>query len=273
MLHSVVELAALDNSEGNSMQGIEYYRGASVLDGAPIVAIATIGRSVNSKTGDMIQTWILRADVAPLAAQASGADGGVCGNCPLRPILSRGTGRPGCYVNVGRAPAGVWQAWKRGRYSVAGSMDGAAWDEARRIVAGRSIRWGSYGDPAAVPAWAWLALQGGLGHPANTGYTHAWRRPGAAWLRNWCMASADSAEDAAAAHAAGWRTFRVRRASETADGREIACPAESGRATCSDCMLCSGSRDRDGRPDMRARIVIVAHGSRTPAEWLVGGDA
>jgi hypothetical protein len=253
------------------MLGIEFYRGASELDGAPIVAVATIGRSLNRKTGDMLQTWIMRADVAPVAAQASGADGGVCGDCPLRPILSRGTGRPGCYVNVGQAPAGVWNAWKRGRYSVAGSMDGAAWAEARRIVGGRSIRWGAYGDPAAVPEWAWLALQGGLGHPANTGYTHAWRNPGAAWLRFWCMASADSADDAAKAHAAGWRTFRVRRASEASIGREIACPAESGRTTCSSCMLCGGARERDGRPDARANIMIMAHGARTPAAWLEGG--
>ena len=43
------------------------YEGPSMLDGAPIVVIATgfAERSGNDKTGAMIQTWILRADIPP----------------------------------------------------------------------------------------------------------------------------------------------------------------------------------------------------------------
>lgn len=47
--------------------GFVLYEGPSVLDGAPIVAIATMSTK-NAKTGAMVQTWILRANMAPLAA-------------------------------------------------------------------------------------------------------------------------------------------------------------------------------------------------------------
>ena len=39
--------------------GYVIYKGPSLLDGAPIVVIAVIG-SGNTKTGDMVQTYILR---------------------------------------------------------------------------------------------------------------------------------------------------------------------------------------------------------------------
>ena len=48
-------------------KGFILYEGASMLDGAPIVVIATMKTS-NRKTGDMVQTWILRSDVNPVEA-------------------------------------------------------------------------------------------------------------------------------------------------------------------------------------------------------------
>jgi len=77
------------NPEG--IRGLELWRGASRLDGAPIVAIATglAAPSSNPKTGPMVQTWILRADVAPHEAQRDGRDASVCGDCPLRPLMAR----------------------------------------------------------------------------------------------------------------------------------------------------------------------------------------
>lgn len=49
--------------------GMIIYRGPSLLDGAPIVAIATglDGKHRNSKTGNMVQTWIMRDDIAPIS--------------------------------------------------------------------------------------------------------------------------------------------------------------------------------------------------------------
>ena len=42
--------------------GYVIYDGPSLADGAPIIVIATI-KSGNSKTGDMLQTWIIRKDI------------------------------------------------------------------------------------------------------------------------------------------------------------------------------------------------------------------
>jgi len=57
--------------------GAIVYQGPSMIDGAPIVAIVTglTRKSKNEKTGNMAQVFILRADMSPLQAIASGADG------------------------------------------------------------------------------------------------------------------------------------------------------------------------------------------------------
>ena len=47
--------------------------GRSLIDGMPIVVVATI-KSRNTKTGDMVQTWILRQDMLPTDAVKTGAD-------------------------------------------------------------------------------------------------------------------------------------------------------------------------------------------------------
>ena len=95
------------------------YEGPSAIDGAPIVVIVNKinDKSANAKTGALVQTFILRADVPPTEALASGADVSICGACPHRPILAKQSGEAPCYVNVGRAPLAVWHAYKRGRYA------------------------------------------------------------------------------------------------------------------------------------------------------------
>ena len=66
--------------------GVIIWEGASAIDGAPIRVIATGLKtsSHNAKTGDLIQTWILRADMTPQEAVDSGADESICGGCPHR---------------------------------------------------------------------------------------------------------------------------------------------------------------------------------------------
>ena len=98
------------------LRGVILYRGPSQLDGKPIVAIATL-KTYNEKTGDMVQTWILREDVAPTVAINTGDDVSVCGNCPLRGRLENGrnVGRA-CYVQVRNAPRAMWHAYRAGRY-------------------------------------------------------------------------------------------------------------------------------------------------------------
>jgi hypothetical protein len=58
----------------------------------------------------MAQLWILAANVDPLTAVATGADTSVCGTCPLRLPVTKGTGRVQCYVEIGRAPRMTWRS-------------------------------------------------------------------------------------------------------------------------------------------------------------------
>lgn len=232
------------------MNGFVFYDGPSALDGAPIVGIAIL-RSDNRKTGDMVQTYILRADEHPVAAIRSGADASICGDCMHRGDPSIGRKRS-CYVNVGQSVAAIWGAWVRGAYPLAAPTDGA------RMLAGRVVRIGSYGDPAAIPAEHWQAL---IAHAdGHTGYTHQWRQAHAQALHSIVMASADSPTDRDAARAMGWRVFRVRTADQALAAREIACPAspEGGnRRQCIDCQACDGA----GVNATRASVAIIVHGA------------
>lgn len=221
--------------------GFVFYDGPSMLDGAPIVGIAVL-HSANAKTGDMVQTYILRSDSHPVAAIRSGDDASVCGDCP-----HRGTS---CYVDVGKSVAAVFACWVRGGYPLIDPRDTGL------LTSGRYVRIGAYGDPAAIPLEHWLRLiQHAAGH---TGYSHQWRKPEFQGFRDIVMASADSAADMDVARAMGWRTFRVRTAAETLAAREIACPAsdEAGKSKqCITCRACDGA-DRPGK----ASIAIIVHG-------------
>lgn len=223
------------------------YEGPSAIDGAPIVVIVTTGASGNSKTGAMVQTWIIRQDVHPMDALASGADASICGDCQHRPILARQSGAARCYVNVSRAPAAVWRAYRRGRY-VRAPLHVIA-----RAIAGRVLRIGTYGDPAAAPLRVWRGLT--VYVAGWTGYSHQWRTLDREWAL-YVMASVDTPLERDEANARGFRTFRVS-LDPTDAAREAGCPAsaEGGRkTTCIDCQLCSGRQ-------VRARgIVILDHG-------------
>ena len=230
--------------------GFVFYDGPSMLDGAPIVGIAIL-RSDNSKTGEMVQTYILRADQHPLDAIASGEDASICGDCMHRGDIATGRKRT-CYVNVGQSVASIFGAWTRGAYPLVSPADGA------RMLADRVIRIGSYGDPAAIPAAHWRAL---IAHAAgHTGYSHQWRQAHAQALRDIVMASADSPRDRDIARAMGWRTFTVLTADQPLAAREIACPAspEGGnRRQCITCKACDGAGDNAAR----ASVSIVVHGA------------
>ena len=223
-----------------------FYDGPSMLDGSPILGIAILN-SENAKTGDMVQTFIIRADVAPVEALRTGQDAAICGDCKHRPANGGS-----CYVNVGQSVQSVYSAWMRGAYPLIAPVDAAP------MLAGRYVRLGAYGDPAAIPAEHWHALLAlAAGH---TGYSHQWRSPLAQGLRGLVMASADSASERDVAQSMGWRTFRVRLASEALAAREIVCPAsdEGGkRRQCITCRACDGAT-RQGQ----ASIAIIVHGAK-----------
>jgi hypothetical protein len=230
--------------------GVILYEGPSMIDGKPIVVIANriTNASTNAKTGAMVQTFIIRSDVDPLTALNSGDDASICGSCRHRRQVD---GKRSCYVSVGRSVMRVWGAYKRGRYLK------IAPQEAVDLFDGLIFRIGAYGDGAAAPFQIWRAAT--LKAKAVNGYTHQWREPKFAAFKLLCMASADSVDDAAEAQAQGWRTFRVKRATEARQHGETACPAseEAGRKTnCASCRACGGLSAK-----ARASIVINAHGA------------
>jgi len=227
------------------------YQGPSMFDGKEIVAIVTGIRSssANEKTGSMLQTWILAVDDAPNALVREGRDSTVCGDCTY-------AGGRGCYVRTGEAPLSVWRAYHRGSYqNIAGDLDAIA-----TLGAGRMVRIGSYGDPAAVPIDIWEAFASRS--TAHTGYTHAWRRLTDRRWRGLLMASCDLPSDRVVASLRGWRTFRVSDDLDSARMRgEMTCPAsvEAGKAkTCADCHACDGGR---GEGFSTRDVTIRLHGA------------
>ena len=227
--------------------GIVLWEGPSPVDGAPIVAIATMS-SKNPKTGPMVQVWVLRSDVNPAEAVATGQDRATCGDCALRPFLQRlarsGQALSGwraslrakaCYVNVGQAPLAVWKAYKAGKYP--------RWEDGGGPFYGRKIRWGAYGDPALIPADIVNLIN--YWSDGWTGYTHQWRHGFATWARDVFMASADTRADVDDARRRGWRVFYAHDGRAPMPAGMITCPAskEAGeRTTCAECGLCNGAR-------------------------------
>jgi hypothetical protein len=64
----------------NVNQTFIVYQGPSLIDGQPIVVLVQTG-SKNRKTGDMVQTYILRSDIDPISASRTGQDSSICGDC------------------------------------------------------------------------------------------------------------------------------------------------------------------------------------------------
>lgn len=231
-----------------------FYEGPSMLDGMPIIGIATgFGKgSNNSKTGKgLIQTWILRSDVSPIDAVHNGADESICGNCPHRGIIENGRNKNrSCYVTVFQAPLVIWKAYKRGIYPHIDESDLPA------TFKGLGVRLGAYGDPAAIPFPYWESMISKASF--HTGYTHQWRDYPE--FNALCMASADNETDKAHANALGFRTFRVRSLSEPVLDNEVVCPASAEmnhKLTCDQCKACSGLGGK-----ARADIVIAVHGAK-----------
>lgn len=231
--------------------GAILYSGPSMIDGKPIVVIVTglAKATSNGKTGDMVQTWILRSDIHPVEALATGGDSSICGGCPHRPKTHDGSkfSERSCYVNV-MGPNAVFKAYKAGKYATMPTS------EIAKAVAGRMVRLGSYGDPAAAPLAMWRVLVSqAAGH---TGYTHQWKSERLRGVTELCQASADTAAELDKARSLGLGTFRVRSAAEPVQAGEIVCPAseEAGKVTtCADCRMCDGSSARN--------VVIIAHGT------------
>ena len=230
-----------------SPAGVVLYDGPSILDGQPIIIIATF-KSQNAKTGDMIQTWIMRKDIHPLDAIHAGADSSVCGSCPHRGIVEDGrNSKRSCYVAIEKAPSNIWKSYHKGNY--------VPYDSSTvKYFQGRKIRWGAYGDPSLIPESVVSFLS--LMCEGHTGYTHLWRDPRFAWAKAYFQASCDSLRDYMDASTTGWGTFRVVPKEPANDVRwaGVHCPADQrkGDVFCLSCTMCNGKTSR--------HVWIPAHG-------------
>jgi len=224
------------------------YKGPSLLDGKPIVAIATWSNR-NTKTGAVVQTYILRSDINPLEASKTGEDFSICGDCTMRgevnddPKRKQAKGRR-CYVNLGQGVLIVYKSFLRGVYAMANTKAGR-----NTLGRARFVRVGTYGDPAAVPAFIWEQLLAEA--DTFTAYSHQ-----SGWRPDIAMQSADNKAQALDHWKAGRRTFRViADLGELDKANEALCPAskEAGRRVqCTACKLCKGS-------SLAKSIAIVEH--------------
>lgn len=250
----------------SKLDGVILYEGPSLIQpNVNIVAIATGLRkkTANKKTGAEVQTWILLADVDPYTALGTGADSAICGGCPKRaqetnvPRVGKdkqgnrreylGFAKRACYVRP-QSFGGIWNAYKRGRYPKLPTSQLAD------VFAGKVVRLGSYGDPAAVPLAVWqIVTSKSVGH---TGYTHQWKSARLRGVTSLCQASVDTPEEADKAEALGLGYFRVKQADEPVREGEVVCPASAERSYVSDCASCRMCDGHSGK-----RVVINAHGT------------
>lgn len=219
------------------------WEGPSNYDGKPIVVIVTgfEETSANSKTGKMLQSWIIRQDVPPHHAFKDGEGKSVCGDCG-HAGYNDGT----CYVKVYQAPLSVWNCYNRNGYEKLGEN----WSVFDNTI----FRAGSFGDPAMAPADIWIETT--TRAKEHTGYTHQWRREYAKPLRGILQASCDGFQDYLDASSMGWKTYLVLPENTQKPANNIvhcAASEEKGKKTnCSLCHLCDGNT---------TDVMIYAHGS------------
>jgi hypothetical protein len=243
------------------MPGFVFYDGPSLIDKSPIVGIVTLNTK-NEKTGNLAQTWIIRKNVHPFSAVSTGKDAAVCGDCPLRGIVSRGKNTErSCYVGM-HTVGQIYKAYKSGVYPRLSPPH-------KYVFGSAGLRYGSYGDPVAIPMKAWGVLKKYCGGKAYPGYTHQWQNKKFSKWSKCIMASTHNEMENNKAHSMGWRTYRTIDNVNSMLGNEIVCPAsreDEGKKTCDVCGACDG---RNGMGDTRKNIAIVVHGSIGKPEYLL----
>lgn len=210
------------------------WEGASQFDGTPLVVLLSGVRfSDNRKTGNMLQTLILRQDMLPTDAVKKGYDFSTCGNCVQRPTVARKTGGSICYVNLGNSINRMWRKYSLGGYT---HIEDA---KIYRLLHTRKLRMGTYGDPAAVPFSVWSKLL--VNVSSHTGYTSSWREPIAYHLKGVCQASCNTLEAKLQAESLGWSTFTNIPEGSNAPEKAVLCPnVKDEEITCLSCGLCDG---------------------------------
>ncbi len=240
------------------------YRGPSMLNGEPIVVIATGLKkpSDNDKTGPMAQVWIFTDNgISPSWNFRLALDKAVCGTvqCVHRLL---GT----CYVDLPKSADSPFGKLLRGTHGVYTTPE---------IFRGYEVRFGAYGDPAAMP----LSLIEEIAAVSRrwTGYTHQWSDPRVQPYRKYLQASCDLSMDRRYAKRLGWFTYRVEFLGDdpTADPaldaelpKEVMCPGQKGgkldadgeAIQCMTCLLCHGDSEGVHEKQNRCDVLVRAHG-------------
>ena len=102
------------------------YRGPSLIDPNENIVVIAIVKSSNTKTGNMVQTYILCDNGNdPMLNNKLGLDFSICGNCKHRgtPVDINATGKHAkgrtCYVKLFQGVLHVWKHLQKGGYPVA----------------------------------------------------------------------------------------------------------------------------------------------------------
>jgi hypothetical protein len=219
-----------------------------IHESSDLVCIATRD-SDNSKTGNMIQLWIMARNVHPVESRRTGHDATLqCQGCPH-------ASNQGCYVSP-LALMAIWRAFKAGSYShlAMGTPEWAAFFD------GASVRLGAYGNPSMLP----LAMLEDICARAymHTGYFHDWHLMPVDLAKSYgrfLMASCEPS-NVQFAQNLGLRTFTV--VSEAPSDRSlgIECLSDTKGIQCIDCGLCDGTQRSNKRNKPLPSVWIKAHG-------------
>jgi len=184
--------------------------------------------STNSKTGDMIQTYF----ISKTRINEPKVFGSKCNSCP---IVNE------CYVS--RDKLAVRRALKRLINGLSTSYQWSTLDQVLELIKGRKLRFGTYGDPSAIPLQDVAKIASVL--TGWTGYTHYWKEIDQGYSAYY-MASVESLEGELLASTLGYRFFRVllKKDSILESMNSIECPNSTRGITCAQCGLCKGASSR-----------------------------
>ena len=231
-----------------NITGFIAFDGKSVLNEKPILGIVVL-QSTNDKTGNMAQLYILDKRSHPQEIISQKLDDSICGYCSHRHSLGGA-----CYVVPGHGVSSVWRSYAAGKYPAVSDQS-----DIDMLLAGKRLRLGAYGDPAAIPIYALSKLVSAVDGNI-TGYTHQIsnkRVPDE--ITRYCMLSADTAKQGIKFNKAGKRYFRVLKHGDSLLDNEILCPNSKTGIQCVHCMLCDGTKPDESKPD----IAVFVHGSRS----------
>lgn len=191
-----------------------------------LVFTCIVNPSNNDKTGQMIQTYMIDKE----RLTEKDVFGAKCVECPLAEV---------CYVE--RDKLSVRAALKRLINGENTSYVWATLPEVLRAIEGREVRFGTYGDPSALPLDDVASIVEAVSK--WTGYTHFWREVNSLYSQ-FFMASVEDLQGELEALSAGWRPFRVLLDSDESpevSDKAIECPHYTNGVQCIDCGLCAGT--------------------------------